>query len=297
MSGELRVALLQADTVWHDPEANRRRYEAEFEAACHGSDLIILPETFTTGFSNESVARAETMEGETVAWLRAQARKLGAAITGSVQIREEGGDGGAQEPGVGAVPGSGTARTGDHQGGVRNRLLWAMPDGGLFHYDKRHLFRMAGEHEHYVAGGDRLVVDFRGWRICPLVCYDLRFPVFARNRFDRTRPGGLDYDLLIFVANWPAARQRAWDTLLQARAIENLSYVAGVNRVGTDGNDIAYTGGSAVLDFAGDTVAAAGNGVRTVTATLSMARLQEYRERFPAHLDADAFEVRGSSTT
>jgi len=267
MSQDLRVALLQADTVWHDAEANRRRFEAEFHAACRGCDLVILPETFTTGFSNESVGWAETMEGETVAWLRAQARELGAAITGSVQIRE------------------GTG------GGVRNRLLWAMPDGRCLHYDKRHLFRMAGEHEHYVAGRDRLVVDFRGWRICPLVCYDLRFPVFARNRFDRSRPEGLDYDLLIFVANWPAARQRAWDTLLQARAMENLSYVAGVNRVGTDGNGIAHGGGSAVLDFAGEPVVAAGDGVRTEVATLSMSRLRAYRERFPAHLDADEFEL------
>jgi len=269
MSPDLRIALLQADTTWHDPAANRRRFEAEFEASCHGCDLVILPETFTTGFSSEAVAWAETMEGETVAWLRVQARELGAAITGSVQIRAEDGDG----------------------GGVRNRLLWAMPDGRLLHYDKRHLFRMAGEHEHYVAGRERLLVDFRGWRICPLVCYDLRFPVFARNRFDRSRPGDHDYDLLVFVANWPAARHRAWETLLQARAMENLSYVAGVNRVGTDGNGIAHAGGSAVLDFAGEPMMAAGDGVDTLVTTLSMERLRAYRARFPAHLDADGFEL------
>ncbi|TVR61671.1 MAG: amidohydrolase [Gemmatimonadales bacterium] len=265
MSQDLRIALVQADTTWHDPESNRRRFEAEFQASCRGCDLVILPETFSTGFSSEAVAWAETMEGETVAWVRAQAKELGAAITGSVQIR-----------------------VGD---GVRNRLLWAMADGRFLHYDKRHLFRMAGEHQHYVAGRERLLVDFRGWRICPLVCYDLRFPVFARNRFDRTRPGDHDYDLLVFVANWPAARHRAWQTLLQARAMENLSYVAGVNRVGTDGNGIAYAGGSAVLDFMGEPVEAAGDGVETLVTTLSMTRLREYRERFPAHLDADRFEL------
>jgi omega-amidase len=209
-----------------------------------------------------------------VAWLRAQARELGAAITGSVQIRAGDGEDG-----------------GEDGGGVRNRLLWAMPDGRLLHYDKRHLFRMAGEHEHYVAGRKRLLVDFRGWRICPLVCYDLRFPVFARNRFDRSRQGDHDYDLLLFVANWPAARHRAWETLLQARAMENLSYVAGVNRVGTDGNGIAHAGGSAVLDFAGEPMVEAGDGVGTLVTTLSMDRLREYRARFPAHLDADDFEL------
>jgi omega-amidase len=280
VSPELRIALLQADTVWHDPEANRRSFEAEFEASCRGCDLVLLPETFTTGFSNEAVAWAETMEGETVAWLRAWAEELGAAIAGSVQIREDAGEGGGE---------GGDAEAGG--AGVRNRLLWAMPDGRLLHYDKRHLFRMAGEHERYVAGRDRLLVDFRGWRICPLVCYDLRFPVFARNRHDRTRSGDHDYDLLVFVANWPAARHRAWETLLRARAMENLSYVAGVNRVGTDGNGIAHGGGSAVLDFAGEPLVAAGSEARTLVATLSLARLREYRARFPAHLDADGFEL------
>ncbi|CAN5636776.1 amidohydrolase [soil metagenome] len=279
MSPDLRIALLQADTTWHDPEANRRRFEAEFDVACRGCDLVILPETFTTGFSGEAVAWAETMEGETVAWLRAQAREMDAAIVGSVQIRDGDGGGEGTRAGEGAV------------GGVRNRLLWAMPDGRCLHYDKRHLFRMAGEHERYVAGRERLLVDFRGWRICPLVCYDLRFPVFARNRFDRSRPGDHDYDLLIFVANWPAARHRAWDTLLKARAMENLSYVAGVNRVGTDGNGIAHGGGSAVLDFAGEPMVEAGGQVRTLLTTLSLSELREYRAGFPAHLDADGFEL------
>jgi omega-amidase len=262
---DLRIALVQADTVWHDPATNRRRFEAEMDTSCRGCDLVILPETFTTGFSNEAVAWAETMEGETVAWLRAQARAREVAIAGSVQIRE-----------------------GD---GVFNRLLWAMPDGRCLHYDKRHLFRMAGEHERYAAGRDRLLVDFRGWRICPLVCYDLRFPVFARSRFDRNRPGDHDYDLLIFVANWPAARHRAWATLLRARAMENLAWVAGVNRVGTDGNGIAHAGGSAIVDFAGEALEEGGRAPTTLVATLSLSRLRAYRERFPAHLDADAFEL------
>ena len=270
-AGALTIALVQADTVWHDAQANRNHSERLLRAAPRfggpsaAADLIVLPETFTTGFSNEALATAETMDGATVAWLRAQAQSLGAAITGSVQIRE-----GAE---------------------VFNRLLWAMPDGTVHHYDKRHLFRMAGEHERYSAGRDPIFVDLKGWRICPLVCYDLRFPVYSRNRFDVSRARDLDYDLLLYVANWPSARQSAWDTLLRARAIENLSYVVGVNRVGIDGNGVHYTGGSVVLDPLGVSVAECGDSVAVVTATLSLEQLREQRKRFPAYLDADPFEL------
>ena len=262
---ELRVTLVQADTIWHDPSSNRERLARLLQEGNQATDLIVLPETFTTGFSNEAVATAESMEGETVAWMRAQSVSLDAAITGSVQIR-----------------------AGDQ---VFNRLLWAMPDGTLLHYDKRHLFRMAGEHKRYAAGGDRLLVDFRGWRICPLVCYDLRFPVYSRNRFDRSRAGELDYDLLLFVANWPAPRHEVWRTLLRARAIENLCYVAGVNRVGTDGNGLPHRGASALIDWFGQPVAECGEAPQVARATISRERLREHRRRFPAHLDADGFEL------
>ena len=261
----LHLALVQADTVWHDPAANRHALEGAFDGIQGACDLIVLPETFSSGFSNEAVVWAETMEGDTVAWLRRQAAQRGVALTGSVQIRD-----------------------GNR---VVNRLLWVTPDGGCTTYDKRHLFRMGGEHERYAAGSDRLVVEYRGWRICPLVCYDLRFPVFARNRFDRSRPGDLDYDLLLFVANWPAARHTAWEVLLRARAMENLSYVAGVNRAGTDGNGIPHRGGSVALDFLGEPLAQAGSGAMTLRATLSLANLRAHRARFPAHLDADGFEL------
>jgi len=267
---DLRVSLVQGDTRWHDPAANREYY-AQRMAPLHGiTDLVLLPETFTSGFSNDAIDQAETMDGPTVAWIRGQARALDAAVCGSVQLRVEGGASG---------------------GGVYNRLLFATPDGALRHYDKRHLFRYAGEHERYAAGGPRLVLEWRGWRICPLVCYDLRFPVFSRNRYDEERPGALDYDLLLYVANWPSPRAHAWRTLLRARAIENLCYVAGLNRVGTDGSGHRYDGDSAVIDFLGEAQSECADAEVVATATLRGDRLGEHRARFPAMLDADRFSL------
>lgn len=265
-AADLRITVMQGDTVWHDPQANRSAYQARFDELDAPCDILVLPETFTSGFSNDAISQAETMQGETVAWLRAQAKRLNAAITGSVQLR----DGGK----------------------VYNRLLWAMPDGELHFYDKRHLFRMAGEHERYAAGTGKTFIDYKGWRICPLVCYDLRFPVFSRNRFNRTVPDGYDYDLLIYVANWPSPRHFAWQTLLKARAIENQCYLAGVNRVGTDGNGLQYLGGSTVLDFTGHTLVECGSEAQTQSAVISHAELQAFRQRFPFHLDADDFSIR-----
>ena len=257
----LNVSLVQGATRWHDPAANREYY-GSLVAPLKGSDLILLPETFTSGFSNEAIHNAETMDGPTVAWLRAQARALDAAVCGSVQLRFD--------------------------GKVYNRLLFATPDGEVKHYDKRHLFRYAGEHERYAAGSDRLVVEWRGWRICPLVCYDLRFPVYARNRHIENR---FDYDLVLFVANWPTPRREPWRTLLRARAIENLSYCAGLNRIGTDGNGLSYSGDSAVIDFLGQPLAELGAQQQTVTVALDAAALAEHRTRFPAWMDADEFKV------
>ena len=263
---DLRVTLVQGDTLWHDPAGNRDYY-GRLIAPLHGStDLLLLPETFTSGFSNDAIDNAETMEGPTVAWIRQQARTLDAAVCGSVQLRVD--------------------------DKVFNRLLFATPDGGLQHYDKRHLFRYANEHERYAAGDPRLSVEWRGWRICPLVCYDLRFPVFSRNRYGVERDGQLDYDLLLYVANWPAVRSHPWKTLLRARAIENLCYVAGLNRVGTDGNGHRYSGDSAVLDFVGEPLSECADMEVVATTTLSMERLRAHREHFPAMLDADAFELR-----
>ena len=263
---DLRVSLVQGDTRWHDPAGNRAMYAAMVAPLAGATDLVLLPETFTSGFSNEALKDAETMDGPTVAWIRELAASAGAAIAGSVQIRD-----------------------GD---GVYNRLLWATPDGGLRHYDKRHLFRMAKEHERYAAGRDPITVELKGWRIRPLVCYDLRFPVFIRNRHGAEAPGRFDYDLLLFVANWPSPRRYAWQTLLRARAIENLSYVAGLNRVGTDGNHLHYAGDSAVIDFLGHPVSECGDEDVVVTVTLQAKELAAHRERFPAMLDGDAFDLR-----
>ncbi len=271
----LRISLIQGATLWHDPAGNREYY-GELIAPLHDTtDLVILPETFTSGFSNDAIDNAETMDGPTVAWMREQAARLGAAITGSVQIRDEA-----------AAGSSGEAST-----GVFNRMLFVTPDGTVHQYDKRHLFRYAREHERYAAGRERLTVEYMGWRICPLVCYDLRFPVYSRNRFDVERPGQLDYDLALYVANWPAARAYAWKTLLRARAIENLCYIAGLNRVGTDGNGIHYSGDSAVIDFLGHPVSECTDEEVVVTTTLQADQLAAHRERFPAMLDGDAFRI------
>ncbi len=267
----LRLSLVQGDTRWHDPAGNREYYGERIAPLRGTTDLVLLPETFTSGFSNDAIGSAETMDGPTVAWIREQAAALDAVVCGSAQLR--------------APDASGAMR-------VYNRLLWATPDGALLHYDKRHLFRYAREHERYAAGRERLVVECKGWRINPLVCYDLRFPVFARNRFDVERPGAPDFDLQCYVANWPSARAYAWKTLLRARAIENLCYVAGLNRVGTDGNGLRYAGDSAVIDFLGAPVSEATDQEVVVTTTLQAAELAAHRERFPAMLDADAFELR-----
>ena len=261
----LRVSIVQGETRWHDPAANRDYY-GELIAPLHGrTDLVVLPETFTRGFSNEAIGKAEGMDGPTVAWIREQARTLDAAITGSVQLRTE--------------------------AGVFNRMLFATPDGEVVHYDKRHLFSFAKENERYAAGNERVVVAWRGWNILLQVCYDLRFPVFARNRFDAGRHDQLDYDLALYVANWPSARSYPWKTLLRARAIENLCYVVGVNRVGTDGNGLHYSGDSAVIDFLGHPVSEAADEEVVTTTTLQADQLAAHRQRFPAMFDGDRFEL------
>lgn len=262
----LRLTLVQGATRWHDPAGNREYYGELIAPLRSSTDVVLLPETFTSGFSNDAIGEAETMDGPTVAWMREQAARLSAALCGSVQLRVD--------------------------GSVFNRLLWITPDGALRHYDKRHLFRYAREHERYAAGRERLSVEWKGWRICPLVCYDLRFPVYSRNRYDVERPAALDYDLLLYIANWPAARAHAWKTLLRARAIENLCYVAGLNRVGSDGNGLKYDGDSAVIDFLGHAASECTDEEVVVTTTLLADRLAAHRERFPAMLDADAFELR-----
>ncbi|MEO8808999.1 MAG: amidohydrolase [Rhodanobacter sp.] len=260
----LRISLVQGATRWHDAPANRDYYAGLVRQAGI-SDLVVLPETFLSGFSNDTRSAAEEMQGEGVAWLRALATEVGAVVCGSLAIRDE--------------------------GTVYNRLFWARPDGSFAQYDKRHLFRMAGEHTRYGGGSERLIVELKGWRILPQVCYDLRFPVWLRNRRLASAGAGMEYDLALFVANWPAPRRQPWRTLLRARAIENLSYVVGVNRVGVDGNEILYAGDSAIIDPLGEPLLELGSQEQVVTVALDPAPLLAHRERFPAWMDADAFSL------
>lgn len=254
---DLRLTLLQSELHWQNADANRSMFADLIAHEANGSDLIMLPEMFATGFTLEAADNSEPDDGASAEWLKQQASDHDVHLCGSVVISED--------------------------GNYYNRLFWAAPDGPLQHYDKRHLFRMAGEHNKYSAGKERLIVQLGDWRICPLVCYDLRFPVWSRNLND--------YDLLLYVANWPAPRRSAWRTLLPARAVENLCYCAGVNRIGKDGNDIEYAGDSLVADYLGNIMADAADEPRALSVTLSMDKLNSYREKFPAWKDADSFEI------
>jgi omega-amidase len=256
---DLNVTLLQAELIWQDPAANRARFAEQLTSLAGKTDLVVLPEMFTTGFTMQPEQHAEPAEGPTLQWLREQAARIGAVITGSVAITEA--------------------------GQFHNRLYWVRPDGSYEFYDKRHLFRMGREHEHYAAGTRAIVVELKGWKICPLVCYDLRFPVWSRRRSE------LDYDVLIYVANWPSVRRYPWQTLLKARAIENQSYCIGVNRFGKDGLGYEHSGDSVVLDFMGQPSLTAPEQAWQGSAYLSYSALQKFREKFPAHLDADGFEL------
>ncbi len=253
----LNVALIQTETHWHDPAANRDLFDDWFARVPDEADLIVLPEMFSTGFTMASAEVAEQMDGITVAWMSDRARKLDAVVCGSLVIEED--------------------------GRYFNRFIWAQPDGGVGTYDKRHLFRMAGEHEHYSAGGVKVLFDIHGWRLCPMVCYDLRFPVWFRNRED--------YDVLLCVANWPAARLPAWNTLLRARAIENQAYVAAVNILGKDGNAVEYGGGTAAYAPDGEVLVERFGVAEVVMQTLNPARLDELRSAFPVAEDADSFNL------
>jgi omega-amidase len=254
---DLNVTLVQAELAWQDPEGNRQQFAGLLGNLRGDTDLVILPEMFNTGFTMDTAAQAEEMGGETIAWMAEQARCLDVTLCGSLIVSAG--------------------------GQYYNRCIWMPPDGHLSFYDKRHLFRMAGEHEHFAAGSERLVVALKGWRVCPLVCYDLRFPVWSR--------GTLDFDLLLYVANWPTARRSAWRALLPARAVENQCYAAGVNRIGADGRRVAYAGDSLVADPFGNLLADLGDAPGIVTVRLERDSLDRYREKFPAWRDADRFAL------
>lgn len=251
----LRVTLVQTHLHWEDKTANLQQLEEKLILLAGHTDLIILPEMFTTGFSMNPEKLAEPMAGPTLQWLTMQARRLEAVVTGSF-IAEE-------------------------NGNFYNRLVWMRPDGSYEQYDKRHLFTYAEEHQHYTAGKQRLLVELKGWRILPLICYDLRFPVWSRNVEY--------YDLLIYIANFPERRNYAWKALLVARAIENQAFTIGVNRVGNDGNDIYYSGDSCLIDHSGQVIHQVSHLENIFTTTLNYASQFEFRKRFAFLQDQDSF--------
>jgi len=258
MTQDLRITLIQTSLHWENPAANTRMFSNHFDSIKEETDIIVLPEMFSTGFTMNT-AVAETMDGETVKWLKQEAQRKKCIITGSVLIQD-----------------------GDN---YFNRLFWMKPDGQFLTYDKRHLFRLSGEEKIFTAGNKKLIVELNGWKICPLVCYDLRFPVWSR------RTAGEDYDVLIYAANWPQKRIAAWNLLLPARAVENQSYVIGVNRWGKDGNNAEHPGNSAAIDFTGNRVSKNESGEFIETVSLSYAALQQFRSHYPFHLDADTFKL------
>lgn len=254
----LAVAIIQAPIVWHDPAQNRVYFLKKIRQVAGQASLVVLPEMFTTGFSMEPEGFAETMQGPTLSWLQNTARDCQCALVGSLMIR------------VGTQ--------------YYNRLLFVHPSGAIDHYDKKHLFSLVGEQAVYTPGTAQPIVHYLGWKICPLICYDLRFPVWSRNTHN--------YDLLLYVANWPQVRIQAWDTLLKARAIENLSYTVGVNRTGTDARGIVYNGHSAVYDFLGDRCSYAGEEQEAVQlAFLDRRALLKAREQFGFLSDRDSFSL------
>ncbi|MCR5888267.1 amidohydrolase [Hymenobacter sp. J193] len=257
---DLTVSFVQAALQWHQPEANRTELTRLLSQLSFSSDIIVLPEMFSTGFSMEAEALAEPVEGPSLAWLREVAARHDSVVTGSLMVRDD--------------------------GRFYNRLFWVRPDGTYSHYDKHHLFTFAREQDTYTPGTTLLLEEWRGWRIRPLICYDLRFPVWSRNSAEQP------YDLLIYMANWPAIRRTAWMTLLRARAIENLAYTLGVNCVGMDIHGQHYAGDSALLDMKGEYLVEVGNHETSITRTLRRNELDAYRRRFPALQDADPFTLR-----
>lgn len=255
----MKVTLIQSPLIWESPKQNRSYFEEKINSISENIDLIILPEMFTTGFTMKTHL-AETKEGQGLHWMQQTAIKNNCAVTGSIAVTDK--------------------------GKFYNRLYWVNPDGTCLFYNKRHLFSMGKEDEFYSCGEHKIIVDYMGWKICPLVCYDLRFPIWSRNT--KNNP----YDLLIYVANWPEVRSYPWTQLLIARAIENQCYVAGVNRIGIDGNNLSYSGNTIVLDPRGNKISATlTNEASAETVSLSLAELNTFRTDFPVLNDGDEFNI------
>lgn len=259
----ITLTLIQTSLYWEDKTANLSMLEEKITSNKAKTQVVVLPEMFSTGFSMKPEVLAEAMEGETVAWMRRVAAEQKIILTGSLIIKDD--------------------------GKYYNRLIWMLPNGQYGYYNKRHLFAYAEEDKHYSPGNERLIVSVNGWKINMQVCYDLRFPVWARQQAnDNNLP---EYDALLYVANWPERRSTAWKTLLQARAIENQCYVIGVNRVGNDGNGIYHSGDSMVIDPLGEVLYHKNKQEDVFTITLTKEKLAEARERFPFWKDADSFEL------
>lgn len=258
----LHLSIVQMDQAWQDPARNKSIIEKLLKAAKPQTDVILLPEMFTTGFTMQPAEWAEAPEGETQTWMQKLASKYQALVIGSYIVRED--------------------------FSYYNRMLMVGPNEVLGEYNKRHLFTLAGEDAYYEPGEDWVRVQYKGWRILPQICYDLRFPIWSRNRQEEE---GLSYDLLVYVANWPAARVLHWDTLLRARAIENQAYVAGCNRIGTDGNGLPYIGSSAIISPKGEELAWERETATVLQATLDPELLHTYRQKYPFWKDGDLFEL------
>ena len=258
MKNELRIVGIQADLFWENPKKNLTFFEEKINSLPENTDLIVLPEMFTTGFTMNPEKVAEKMDGISVSWMLKIAAEKQIAITGSLVISD-----GAN---------------------YYNRLIFVHPSGKIETYNKRHSFTLAGEHKVYTSGKEKLIVTYKGWRICPLICYDLRFPVWARNTEN--------YDLLIFMANWPITRIKAWETLLKARAIENMSYVVGVNRTGKDANNYEYSGNSLAIDYLGEELSSlAKNEVGIISAIINKKNQTKVREMLGFLNDMDSFHI------
>ena len=258
----LTITTIQSNLIWEEKAANLRMLEQKITAIEEKTEIVVLPEMFNTGFSMRPEALAETMDGETVEWMKRVSRENGIILTGSVMIEEA--------------------------GNYYNRLIWMLPNGQYGQYDKRHLFAFGEEDKHYSPGNKRLIASVKGWKINLLICYDLRFPVWARQKRNEA---GAEYDVLIYVANWPERRSHAWKTLLCARAIENQCYVVGVNRVGNDGNNVYHSGNSLIIDPLGQVLYHMADEEDVNTITLQKEMLEDVRSKFPFWKDADSFNI------
>jgi predicted amidohydrolase len=254
----LHVCLFQANIRWKAVKENLMHYEQCLEQIADKPDLLIFPEMFNTGFAVDTIQLAETIDGESVGFLRYCAKKYRTAVTASLALKEN--------------------------GKFYNSLLWIMPDGEIYRYDKRHLFRMASEEHLFSQGQERLLVNYKGWIFLPLICYDLRFPIWSRNV---RKSNEFLYDCLLYIANWPSSRMQVFKTLLSARAIENQSYAIGVNRVGEDGNGLLYSGNSQVINPFGIIMSEAASKEEIISVTLNKEDLVKYRMQFPVSLDWD----------